>query len=76
MEDSLMPKKRTKTPTALRDVLQAEIRATGKILFRISQEAGVDYSTLHKFVHGTRQGLQIQTVEKLMAYLNLEVRRK
>lgn len=71
-----MPKKKTKTPTALRDVLQAEIRATGKILFRISQEAGIDHATLHRFVHGTRQGLQLATIEKLMAYLNLEVRRK
>jgi transposase-like protein len=70
-----MPRKK-KTPTALRDALLAEIKATGKILFRVSQEAGVDHSTLHKFVHGTRQGMQLATVEKLMAYLRLEVRRK
>ena len=71
-----MPRKKTKAPTALRRALQAEIKATGKSVFRISQETGIDSAALYRFLDGTRQGLQIQTVEKLMAYLNLEVRRK
>ncbi len=45
---------------------------TGVTRYRISKETGVEQSALSRFVHG-KVGLDLSSVDKLAAYLGLEL---
>ena len=71
-----MAKRKTSKDKTLRAVLLAELKAADKPVFRISQEAGVSHPVLYHFLDGRRTELRATTIEKLLAYFDLEVRRK
>jgi Helix-turn-helix len=56
----------------LSDHLRRAIRECGRSRYAISCETGVDQATLSRFMQGG--GLTLDTVDKLMDVLNLEVR--
>ncbi|MDP1797417.1 MAG: helix-turn-helix transcriptional regulator [Planctomycetaceae bacterium] len=61
----------TKQKTLTEQLCDA-IAASGQSRYRIAQETGVAESSLSRFVSGER-GLSIQSLEKLLDYLSLEV---
>jgi hypothetical protein len=52
--------------------LRRSIRESGKSRYAISCETGIDQATLSRFLRGG--GLSLDTVDKLMNVLGLEVR--
>lgn len=52
--------------------LRAVIRGSGVTRYRIAQETGVSEAALSRFVNGNR-GLDLSSVDKLAAYLRLEL---
>lgn len=50
------------------------VRACGKSKYRIAKESGVDIATLIRFDKGS--GLALDTVDKLVEFLQLELRPK
>jgi hypothetical protein len=76
VEVERMGRKKVKAPTTLRDILPVEIQATGKTVLQVSKESGVSHPVLYRFLNGTRKELHLTTVDKLLRFLDLEVRRK
>ena len=65
-----MARKRAK---ALSDQLRQAIRDSGQSLCHIAGECGVDDGILSRFMRGER-GLTTKTLDRLCAYLGLELR--
>ena len=57
------------------DALRQAIRDSGLTLYRIAKDSGVDYSTLHRFMKGTR-AIHMRAADKLAEYLGLELTRR
>jgi predicted transcriptional regulator len=64
-----MSKSKPKTVT---DQLRKAIAESGMTLYRVAKDSQVDHATLHRFMAG--QDLRLSTVDKLAAYLGLEMR--
>ncbi len=58
---------------SLADSLKAAVKATGKSVNSIAKQSGVPQAVLQRFVTGQR-GMTLDTVERLCAYLGLELR--
>jgi hypothetical protein len=56
-------------------VLRRAIRDSGKTLYRIAKDAGIDYMSLHRFAHGKTM-LSLDAVDRVCAYLGLELMRR
>jgi DNA-binding Xre family transcriptional regulator len=56
------------------ETLRRAIRKSDQTLYRIAQDAGVDWSILQRFLDGTRPNIRLDTVEKLCVYLGLKLR--
>ena len=64
-----------KRPRTISDQLRAAIAAAAEVgisRYRISRETGVEQSALSRFVHG-KQGLDLSSIDRLAAYLGLEL---
>ena len=75
---SKLPRMKKLPGTAVTDQLRAAIAAAaeaGVTRYRISKETGVEQSALSRFVHG-KVGLDLSSVDKLAAYLGLELVQK
>jgi hypothetical protein len=57
------------------DQLRRAVLDSGMTRYRISQEAGIAESVLSRFVRG-EQGLNSDSIDRLMTYLELEIRPK
>jgi hypothetical protein len=68
-----MAKKARKT-TKPSDALRAAIADSGRSLYRVAKDAGVDYSILHRFMASGR-GLAIGTLDRLCQCLGLELKK-
>lgn len=55
--------------------LRQAIRDSGLSLYRISQDSGVAYATLHRFAAGKR-AVSMNVMDKLCAYLGLRLTRE
>lgn len=59
------------------DSLAAELRQaaaqSGLSAYRIAKDAGVDQSTLNKFLNGQRDNLRLDVIERLFKVLGLKV---
>ncbi len=60
---------------ALANFLRKQIDATGKSLYRVSEETGISYAMLYRFYHGQRS-IRLGTGEKLLDYLGLKIVQK
>ena len=70
-----MPPLRRKKCTVQREGLGEQLRrallAQPESINQIARRAGVDQSTLNKFVRGQRKNLRSDTVDRLYAVLNI-----
>ena len=57
---------------AFRDQLRQAIRDSGQKQLGISRATGIDQATLSKFLSGSR-GLSVNSIEKLVEHLGLEL---
>jgi len=57
------------------DQLRQAIRQSGQSLYEIAKRVEVDNGVLYRFMSGER-GLTTKTVDRLCAYLGLELRRR
>lgn len=55
------------------DQLREAVRTSGRSLYHIAHTAGVDYTTLHRFMHLKRAGMHLDTAEKVAHALGLEL---
>jgi hypothetical protein len=68
-----MPKtKRGKGVRTVSEELRLAVRDSGKTLYRVAKDAGVNYSSLHRFMAG-RQLPSAPVLDKLSAYLGLRL---
>lgn len=61
--------------TSLADHIRNAARDSGLSVYRLSLEAGVDQSTLNKFLAGTRNNLTLEVADRLFRVLGLRVAR-
>jgi ribosome-binding protein aMBF1 (putative translation factor) len=54
------------------DILRRTITDCGRSRYEISKETGIAESILSRFIHGER-GLSLQSVDKLVAFLGIEL---
>lgn len=62
-------------PTSLADLLREAARDSGMSVYRLAKEAGVDQSTLNKFLNGGRDNLTLEVADRLFRVLGLRVTR-
>ncbi len=70
-----MGKARVKQRKAVSEVLRTAIEQSGLSLYRVARNAGVGYTTLHRFMHRERS-LSMDALDKLCASLGLELQPK
>ena len=70
-----MPKRKRKRKSKLSDQLRQAIERSGQSRYAICKALGLDQGQLSKFMHGER-GLSLAALDRLCAYLNLELRSK
>ena len=68
-----MPKKKRKRPTTLRNMLLAELGARDVTLHQVAKRAEVSPQVIYRFVDGSRQELRLSTIDKLLAYFEVEL---
>jgi transcriptional regulator with XRE-family HTH domain len=62
----------SRKPTTVSTQLRAALLAAPVSRYRIWRETGIEQATLSRFARG-RSGLDLPTVDKLAAYLGLEI---
>jgi transcriptional regulator with XRE-family HTH domain len=70
-----MGKGKVKQAETVSEVLRAAIERSGLSLYRVAKNAGVGYTTLHRFMHRERS-LSMEALDKLCASLGLELQSK
>jgi hypothetical protein len=68
--------RKSKTSPSLDDVLRQAIADRGVPLTRIAEGSGVPLPVLSRYMAGVRDRIRTDTANKLMQFLDLEVRRK
>ncbi len=63
-------------PPSLADQLREAARDSGLSVYRLAKEAGVDQSTLNKFLAGDRDNLRLDVADRLFRVLGLRVVRR
>jgi len=58
---------------SISEQLRQAIEKSPETYYRIAKDAGIDWGTLQRFVDGSRPNIRIETVDKLGAYLGLEL---
>jgi transcriptional regulator with XRE-family HTH domain len=61
---------------SLADQLRDAARDSGLSVYRLAIEAGVDQSTLNKFLNGDRENLRLDVADRLFRVLGLRVVRR
>jgi len=59
----------------IEETLKRHIEESGDSLYRISEDSGVNYSSLYRFVSGERQ-LSLDVAQKLVDYFGLVITKK
>ena len=54
------------------DILRREIKKHGISRYKISQDTGIDQTTLYRLVHGLG-GVSLETLGQLLEYFDLEI---
>lgn len=62
-------------PRGLADHIREAARDSGLSVYRLAKEAGVDQSTLNKFLSGGRDNLTLEIADRLFRVLGLRVTR-
>ncbi|MFO0888213.1 MAG: helix-turn-helix transcriptional regulator [Isosphaeraceae bacterium] len=60
-------------PPSLADHLREAARDSGLSVYRLAKDAGVDQSTLNKFLAGDRDNLTLEVADRLFRVLGLRV---
>ncbi len=71
----MMPTKKRKRKRTMSDQLRQAIERSGQSRYAICKALDLDQGQLSKFMHGER-GLSLDVLDRLCAYLNLELRSK
>jgi hypothetical protein len=71
-----MAKKKHKSRFGLRATLLAEIADAGKPILQVAKGSGVSHQVLYRFVDGSRKELQLSTIDKLLKYFDIELKRR
>ena len=58
---------------SLADRIRSEAKASGLSVYRLAIEAGVDQSTLNKFLNGDRNNLRLDMADRLCRVLGLRL---
>lgn len=71
-----MAKKKTTQggdPSGLAAALREAADRSGESVYRIAKNAGVDQSTLNKFLNGDRDNLTLAVADRLFKYFGLRI---
>lgn len=60
--------------TDLSTIIRRAVQHDPRSMYKLAQDATVDYATVHKFMSGERPGIRIDTASKLCATLRLELK--
>lgn len=63
----------TEFDTNLKNKLQKHLDSTKTSIYRVSEETGIKYPMLHRFLTDEKSGLNGENSYKIMQYLNLEI---
>jgi plasmid maintenance system antidote protein VapI len=66
----------TEKPRNLADHIRQAARESGLSVYRLALEAGVDQSTLNKFLNGERDNLTLEIADRLFRVLGIRVVRR
>ena len=58
---------------SLADILRQAAQRSGLSVYQIAKEAGVDQSTLNKFLNGDRDNLRLDVADRLFKFFRLRV---
>jgi plasmid maintenance system antidote protein VapI len=64
-----------KQAATVSEVLRTTIEKSGLSLYRVAKNAGVGYTTLHRFMHRERS-LSMDALDKLCVSMGLELQQK
>jgi plasmid maintenance system antidote protein VapI len=64
-----------KQPMSLADHIREAARESGLSVYRLAKDAGVDQSTLNKFLIGARDNLTLEVADRLFRVLGLHISR-
>ncbi len=67
--------RKNKQASTVSEVLRTAIEQSGLTLYRVAKNAGVGYTTLHRFMHRERS-LSMEALDKLCDSLKLELQLK
>lgn len=70
-----MAKRKRKRKSTVSDQIRQAIERSGQSRYAICKALDIDQGQLSKFMHGQR-GLSLGVLDRLCAYLNLELRSK
>jgi plasmid maintenance system antidote protein VapI len=70
-----MGKSKVRKTATVSEVLRTEIEESGLSLYRVAKNAGVGYTTLHRFIHRERS-LSMEALNKLCVSMGLELQQK
>jgi plasmid maintenance system antidote protein VapI len=65
-------RKNKKKEATVSEALRTAIERRGLSLYRVAKNAGVGYTTLHRFIHRERS-LSMEALDKLCASMGLEL---
>jgi hypothetical protein len=54
-------------------MIREAIAGDGRTLYRLAKDSGTRYQTLHRFVNGEREKINITTAQQLAAAVGLEL---
>ncbi len=70
-----MGKAKVRKAATVSEVLRMEIEQSGLSMYRVAKNAGIGYTTLHRFIHRERS-LSMEALDKLCASMGLELQPK
>ena len=70
-----MARARKRGGGSVAETIRRAVLESGKTLYRVGKDSGVNYGTLHRFMSRERS-MSLDAVEKLCAYLGLTLCRK
>jgi len=72
MVDTMVSMEYLVNMSQIQDAIRAAVDASDKTRYRMAKDLGISQATISRFMSGER-GLGIETLERLAAYLNLEI---
>jgi hypothetical protein len=68
--------KRTSERPGVSETLRKAVLDSGKTLYRVAKDTGIDYAVMWRFAHGRSRSLDLATLDRLCTYLGLRLTRE